>query len=302
MPFFKLLYPLLGIYWLAAVLVLLLWRARLCGSGLAPEIAPRPVAYSIELEVRKRFFGLVFWALVLSFIPTYTVLSHARFGQQGGAIRVFTVVGAGLTLLGLVNACKHLRTIHRLRSEREGQLRVAQTLAENASFEHRLFHDVPAKDNAWINHVLVGPQGVFAIETRSEPIGHGKPDGEGRGVTVDGRFLHVSTDPDHRDTRSIAASAGRARWLQTWLALQARTHVAVQPVLVLPGWRVEVKKQSEILVVNQEGLSSLFAGKRTLQPTELHRIADALVLCSHFPAAVNRPRHPLGPEDTTVAS
>jgi hypothetical protein len=276
MPLFKLLYPLLGLYWVAVALVLIVWRKRLYRDT---GVIARPTAYSVELESRRRYFSLLFWILVLAFVPTYTMLSYARF-RGPVAVWVLTVLGAALTLLGILNAYKQIRAIRRLHMKRENRLLVADRLAGHMSFEHRLFHDVPVERGVCVDHVLVGPNGVFAIETGPGRIaGHDKTSV----VTVEGSALHFARDIDLPDTYSMAGALEGARWLQMWLAAKAREYVAVQPILVLPGWQIEITKDNNcnIRVLNEEGLQTLFSGARILQPTLVHRIADELARKCH---------------------
>lgn len=294
MPFVKLLYPLLGVYWLAALLVLIFWRRQICRDQVRLGFVARPVAYSRELESRVRYFKLLFWILVLAFIPAYTVLSYARF-RGPWAAWLFSVFGGVLTLLGLVNAYKHLKAIHRLRIEREGQLLVATGLQKITSFDDHLFHDLPTSDGSCIDRVLVGRSGVVALVSYVADPGDNVSRESCRKVKVKGQTLTFPFDPSHANSRLTANIGRKARWLETWLATEAREFVTVRPVLVLPGWRIDVEKEGLVTVLNEGELQGLRAGKRRLPPEQIHRIAEQLEKLSRA-SGVDPLRNPELPE------
>lgn len=291
MPFVKLLYPLLGLYWVAVLLALMLWRRHLCRDRLPDAVVTRPVAYSLELETGARYFNLLFWVLVLTFVPVYTTLSYARF-RGPLAIWVLTVVGAALTLIGLVRAYRQLNAIHRLRAERDGNVIVAQKLKQDLTFEHRLFHDLPAGGEGFIDHVLVGPDGVHAIDSRVLPeLAESRGAAEGR-VVVDGTSLSFPPGPSPRDTRYTTAIARKARWLRTRLATEAGEYTAVRPVLVLTGWQVETARQgTDVDVMSDPEVASLPGRKRVLSPTEVHRVTAQLERMSRGRPRPDRRKH-----------
>ena len=90
------------------------------------------------------------------------------------------------------------------RGER-GELRVAEVLDELRSCGYRAFHDLPG-DGYNIDHVVVGPAGVFAIETKFRS-GHGEIEFR------NGEGLFVGGYPEEKDSlkqaRSNAAEVNR---------------------------------------------------------------------------------------------
>lgn len=117
-----------------------------------------------------------------------------------------------------------------------------------------VFHDFPAKDFN-IDHVLIGPTGVFAVETkgRTKPmLGDGSAERE---VLYDGVTLQF---PGWVETKPIKQAERQAKWLQNWLTSAVGEPVSVQPVLALPGWFVKRTKPGGMPVINGKNCSTFF--------------------------------------------
>lgn len=98
-----------------------------------------------------------------------------------------------------------------------------------------VFHDVPG-DAAWnVDHVVVAPSGVYAIETKTRRKGKcpkGKRDYE---VIYDGRSLEY---PHCRDSHGLDQVKANAKWLSRHLSNALAEEIRVTPILTLPGWLV----------------------------------------------------------------
>jgi len=110
----------------------------------------------------------------------------------------------------------------------------------------RVYHDFLA-DGFNIDHIVVGPKGVFAVETK----GRAKPDRNGgteeAKVVCDGQILRF---PDWSESRPIEQAKSQASWLAKWLDSAVGEPVPVQPVLALPGWYVVREKPMDLFIIN----------------------------------------------------
>ena len=117
----------------------------------------------------------------------------------------------------------------------------------DAGGKPHVFHDFQA-DNFNINHIVVGPAGVFAIETkaRSKAVsGDGKKDAN---AIYNGREIMFS---NFNDTKYLDQAKRQAKWLSTWLKSAVGEPVDVFPVISLPGFYVERKAPYDgIFVIN----------------------------------------------------
>jgi hypothetical protein len=143
------------------------------------------------------------------------------------------LAGAGY---GLVRTSQLFNEIHSLRLGLRGEQAVAEKLLELAPEGYRAFHDFPAAKNWNIDHVVVGPSGVFAIETKTRSkrkAPRGKKDQE---VLYDGKVLHF---PWFTNKKAVEQAAGNARWLESYLRQStAIQSLRVAGLIVIPGWFV----------------------------------------------------------------
>jgi hypothetical protein len=125
-----------------------------------------------------------------------------------------------------------------------------------------------------IDHIVVGPAGVFAVETkaRRKPVlGNGKGKEEAQ-VFYDGTALKF---PTWVETRPLEQAAGQPKWLSEYLSSAVGARVHAKPVLALPGWFVQKTSPRGIFVVNPKAFSGLLKG-RELSGSMIARIVHQL--------------------------
>jgi len=115
----------------------------------------------------------------------------------------------------------------------QGELASAQEIAAALAGDNRVIHDVQAGDFN-IDHVVVTPAGVFAIETKSRlkpPAGNGSPK-----VKYNGKTLEF---PGWSESKPVEQAERQARWLANYLRKETGEGFAVTAVLALPGWWID---------------------------------------------------------------
>jgi hypothetical protein len=105
-----------------------------------------------------------------------------------------------------------------------------------------------------IDHVVIGPGGVFAIETRTRPKDGAREGRDDFKVFFDGEQLDW---PWGEDRYGIDLAMGNAKWLKNWLVKTTGVLTDVIPVLALPGWSVEAPAHSSLRVVNPSWLPDI---------------------------------------------
>ncbi len=129
---------------------------------------------------------------------------------------------------------KTWRTIRRVRAIRQGRAGerwVAQYLEALRARDFHVYHDIPTGD-ANIDHVLVGPQGIFTVETKtlSKPErGAVKIVVDAEGIRANGHLL---------DRNPITQALAQAGWLKAFYG-DGGFKVMPQPLVAFPGWYVE---------------------------------------------------------------
>lgn len=178
-----------------------------------------------------------------------------------------------------------IRQLARNRNDRLGYLgerAVGEALEPLVSAGYRLFHDVPAVSGKFVfnvDHVAVGPNGVFAVETKTRRKGRARAGFEIHKVAYDGKQLIW---PWGEETQALKNAEDRAWWLNDWLNKMAGLNIVTQPVLALPGWYVVPQGTGPVIVVNHKQLAGAISQgrKQPLSAVQIDLIARQLdALC-----------------------
>jgi hypothetical protein len=140
-----------------------------------------------------------------------------------------------------------------------GERVVAESLEELKPQGFRIFHDVPAGDakNPFnIDHVIVGPSGVFAVETKTRRKGRARAGFAEHQIIYDGQVLAY---PWGEDRHGLDQAAHQATWLQACLEQLIGQPVRVQPILTFPGWMVITRAQGTVTVLNPKQIPAAAA-------------------------------------------
>ena len=122
---------------------------------------------------------------------------------------VYIVIGilfvGGLTF----KMVKRLNLRRKMRLGYEGEVATGQELNQLMLHGYHVYHDFVA-DNFNIDHIVVGPAGVFAVETkaRTKPTSNNRK--EDAQVIYDGRCIHF---PTWKETRPLEQAKSQAEWL-----------------------------------------------------------------------------------------
>lgn len=177
-----------------------------------------------------------------------------------GLVKPSIWLGTSVMLVGVAIAArkivKALPKYRMMKRGEEGERIVAQYIERDLIPQgYSVFHDIQLeKDGKTFNidHLLVGPNGVFAVETKN----YSKPSrGEAR-VTYDGRRLLWNGQPrrdEDKQARAIAAAA------HEYIADLTGISVMVRPVLCAIGWFAASTAlyQHPVLLVMEKTLGSV---------------------------------------------
>jgi len=155
----------------------------------------------------------------------------------------------------------------------QGERFVAEELNQLIADGFRVFHDVPF-DKYNIDHVVVGPAGVFAIETkaRRKKFKHG---GERHIVIFTGKRLEF---PGGWNVEWLNQARLNAETLSQWIRASSAEQVAVEPILTIPGWWVEPNGTGDVHVFNPKQIRGLIRSlpQNALNGGQIQRIAHQL--------------------------
>jgi hypothetical protein len=225
------------------------WRRKRAGER-APqkEKLLRPAGYSLSLRLTELEDAFSVWMIMafLTSLASVGVIAPRPSRDSAPKIIVFTVFGLGAA----ASTVMAWRTRIKLRSYRLGLLgeqSVAEQLQHLLANGCRVFHDIPGDGNWNIDHVVVGPAGVFAIETKSRTKRRGRTGQRDYEVLFDGNAIRC---PNFTDTNTPQQARRSAKWLAAMLSKSTGTQVAVRPIVALPGWLVTLKANSDLKVLS----------------------------------------------------
>jgi hypothetical protein len=182
-----------------------------------------------------------------------------------------TLTFAALGAIG-IRLWKVIKRRRSLQLALEGEKAIGQELNQLMLKGYAVYHDLPG-ENFNIDHVVVTPAGVFAVETKARPkplSDDGKADAE---VVYDGASLRFG----NRENREFLEQAARqGKWLAQWLASAVGESVAVKPVLALPGWFIKRVARGPVQVISGRDAAYLVRDEQVLSATLMQRIVHQL--------------------------
>jgi hypothetical protein len=157
---------------------------------------------------------------------------------------------------GAWNVWRTAPHIRNLRLAIVGEKTVGQGLEQLRQDGYAVYHDIPG-DGFNVDHVLVGPAGIFTIETKT----WSKPVSVKASVVVDGDSIVVDGRIPSRDP--IPQARGQAAWISKNLKKSTGRDFPVIPVIVFPGWWVETNaRPSGLWVINDKALPKFLANEK----------------------------------------
>ena len=165
---------------------------------------------------------------------------------------VFTLFALGVLVYVLRKVILAKRKLKTLRLARDGERAVGQFLEKLREKGYRVLHDIVG-DNFNIDHLLIGPKGVFTIETKtmSKP-GRGKAE-----IDYDGTQILVNGFKPDRDP--VVQAKAQAHWIRELVKELTGKTITVRPAVVYPGWfinQVQKAGKPEVWVLNPKALPS----------------------------------------------
>jgi hypothetical protein len=261
-----------GVFWLGSIRTG--WRSPLT-RGLLRGPGHSLVVQIEDLSRRIDILAMAAGVVPLSMYASYIsrkFFGDIKPGEHAGFIYLCLSMGfVSWTLIRLLKLQK-MRRAARLGLDCE--MAVGQELNTLVAEGYKVYHDIPA-EGFNIDHVAVGPNGVFAIETK----GRSKPDRK-RGTTdatvvFDGQSLAF---PHSTETEPLNQARRQAQWLSKWLTSAIREKVGVYPVLALPGWYIVRKKWCDVFLLNgkEYGILTTQRTGTTLSDVAITRISHQL--------------------------
>jgi hypothetical protein len=258
------------------------------GRSIAPtdEKLLRPPGHSLQLRLEDQYYhclmsyvaACAFWTLAVLLLSLVWKITPASLlhPSVAGVLGLFLVLVCSGTW-AILRVTRGLNEAENIRLGLRGEQAVGEVLNELGNAGFRAFHDLPAGKDWNVDHVAVGPPGVFVLETktRRKPRRSRRSNRAAYRVTVDGNVLRF---PDWDDRDSFQQAAANARWVANYLSQKTGEKVRAEAIVVLPGWYVEYTGRAPaVKAMNPKYLAGYLRDQPpTLSPAQQRRIAAAL--------------------------
>lgn len=241
-----------------------------------PLAAPllRLPAHGLREQRDQTMREILLAMIVLAPLPLLAFVLASTPGAGGSALQQLSIAftAVGFIAVMLVRLARQVVRLRRLRLGWEAEVATAQELDRLVAEGWQVYHDMPGEGPFNVDHVAIGPAGVFAIETKGRAKRFGKNEHR---VEVDGDRLVF---PNGVDTAMVAQARRQARWLSGWLSKHLAQPIGVEPVLCILGWWLERKTKPSLLVTNSASVAGVLRKARggPLDAATLDRIGALL--------------------------
>lgn len=204
------------------------------------------------------FDKLGFWVMlcVVFYLFAFVEWLQAVLHQPRRPL-LFLVAALGFTVIGSVRILFVKRRACIMLTGLQGEIAVGQFLDEQVrSRGYRVFHDIVEKDAGGvlynIDHVLIGPGGVFTIETKTRT----KPASGEPKIRYENGMVSVDGGPFDADPIRQARGAA-SRVAEILRESTGRSSIAVRPVVLYPGWYIDGRSSGQdVWVLEPKALPS----------------------------------------------
>lgn len=258
----------------------MIWRRRRAvaarRSPLTQDLLREP-GHALRQQLEESRLDVLFWVMLASVMPLLLLATHLAqsylLHAPESIVRFIFLGGLALACIayGMWRAVGVSRRTDALKLGLDAELAAGQELDQLMRQGAAVYHDFPA-EKFNVDHIVIAPQGVFAVETK----GYSKPN-RGRGdedarVEFDGRTLKF---PTRTTAKPLEQAERQAQWLAKWLSSATGEPVGVVPVLALPGWFVDRKGRGTVRVFSGRELYQLLKvrGSQPLSQEQMQRIA-----------------------------
>ena len=203
--------------------------------------------------------------IVIIFICVLAVLEWVRlYFNIPNMSWPYTIVALAFIIYYGIKIIKNIRDIRNMGLGRDGECIVGESLEELRAMGYKVYHDVVG-DSFNIDHILIGPAGVFTIETKT----YRKQIGNNSQIYYDGVKIRIDGLPDSKIKDPIKQAKGQMYWLECFISDNVKMKVKVKPVVVFPGWYINQNNGgAEVWVLNEKALPTFIKNSETVLSQE----------------------------------
>lgn len=231
------------------------------------EQLQRIPAFGLQQQIQDLQFdliaGLTMAVIVVTFPFAYeSIVQHISDSSFPTAFAPIVIIGLGY--YGH-KTWKNFSKLTKLRLGHTAEIATANELIGLQALGYQVFHDIQA-DGFNIDHLAIGKNGVFAIETKGRH--KRKRDSKSTSATQGKDYQLFYKDghlcfPSWTETKPIEQATRQATWVSQWLTKATGQQVFSSPVLVFPGWYVTSQTRPPFPILNHKQLVKTIPAART---------------------------------------
>ena len=252
-------------------------QGRQAGHLPGQQLLTRISDHSEKIDTAITIMYMAFPVMFMVWLATEFDWQRVKFrlGEAmfvGGAMLMFS--------WGLFEYIRHYRAREKVRDGLIAEQVTGMQLNRLMSEGCLVMHDLPA-EGFNIDHVVIAPRGVYAVETKSFRKPKRIERGDNYRLSFDGTALRF---PDFIERDASAQAERQAQWLARVLRESLGFDVPVTPALALPGWHIEpnetVWRNATVKVFSPMRNGAAFMAKPIdrLDQTRRNLVAQALAL------------------------
>ena len=168
---------------------------------------------------------------------------------------VLAVIMLGVTAWKIKTIWKKVKNI---KLGLEGERAVGQFLERLREKGAKILHDIPG-DGFNLDHVVIHSTGIYVVETKT----FSKPDHGEAKLVYDGN--NILKNGFQLDRNPITQVLSASKWLSELLEDSTGRKFPIKPVVVFPGWYIELTpeaKKSNVWVLNPKALPDFITNNR----------------------------------------
>ena len=203
----------------------------------------REAGHSLRLKYedqRQDLISKLFFMMLISVFPFAITGAGQLFGKNIPLLGQYLLI---VIIMGFMvrKLWTQIRSTRQMRLGLEAEIACGQALTELLRCGWYVFHDIPSnKPNVRFNidHILIGPPGVFVVETKGRSKSRSKSGRKEWKLAYRNGRLEF---PGWTETRPFEQAQINAKYITQWLSRASGVKFIAEPVLLFPGWYVEVK-------------------------------------------------------------
>jgi hypothetical protein len=230
-----------------------LWLSRLKTRGkrspLTRELLRSP-GESLRQQIDETNVDIDACLFMSVFVPLsiYAIfLTQLHFAKVHNPALVAALYGFFVLLCEgyvIMKLTKALTRRHQLRLGLDAEAAIGQELNQLMLNGYRVYHDLQA-DKFNIDHIVIGHNGVFAVETKGRAKPKETDNKKNWSVIYDGQALQF---PNWTERDYLPQARRQADWLAKWLSSAVGEAVTVRPALAITGWNTELRKPCDVII------------------------------------------------------